>query len=354
MAPNNTEEQRGRIILSNDDNETEIGNNLHDFNERNLKINPVRLIRNLKHLDFSKVVWRNVILFAFLHAYAFYGLYLCFTGQTKWQTVVLSVFLVWAGALGVTMGAHRLWSHRSYKTVYPIKGILMILQTLSFQNSIYDWSRDHRVHHKHTETDGDPHNARRGLFFAHMGWLMYKKHPDVIKSGKTLDCSDLLEDPLVKFQHNHYLPLVLVICFILPTIGPVLLWNEYWVTALMVSCFMRYTILLHITWTVNSLAHYVGARPYDMSIYPAENILVAYLALGEGWHNYHHVFPYDYKAAEFGGVNVGNVTTMIIELLSKIGLTYDLKAASKDLIERRIMRTGNPRIDRRRPQGEDD
>lgn len=104
------------------------------------------------------------------------------------------------GAFGITAGAHRLWSHRSYKAKWPLRLILMISQTLAFQNSIYEWVRDHRVHHKFTDTDADPHNAKRGFFFSHIGWLMMKKHTDVREKGKTVDMTDLESDPIVMFQ----------------------------------------------------------------------------------------------------------------------------------------------------------
>lgn len=73
---------------------------------------------------------------------------------------------------------------------------------MAAQNSIYEWVRDHRVHHKYSETDADPHNSKRGFFFSHMGWLMMKKHPDVIKKGSTLDMTDVMNDPIVRFQRR--------------------------------------------------------------------------------------------------------------------------------------------------------
>jgi stearoyl-CoA desaturase (delta-9 desaturase) len=100
----------------------------------------------------------------------------------------------------VTAGAHRLWAHKSYKAKLPLRILLMLCQTFAFQNHIYEWSRDHRVHHKFTDTNADPHNIKRGFFFAHMGWLMCKKHPDVREKGKTIDMSDLEEDAVVMFQ----------------------------------------------------------------------------------------------------------------------------------------------------------
>lgn len=73
---------------------------------------------------------------------------------------------------------------------------------MAFQNDIYEWSRDHRVHHKYSETDADPHNATRGFFFAHIGWLLVKKHPEVLAKGKIIDCADILADPIVRFQRR--------------------------------------------------------------------------------------------------------------------------------------------------------
>lgn len=103
-------------------------------------------------------------------------------------------------AFGITAGAHRLWSHKAYKARLPLRIVLMILQTVAFQNSIYEWARDHRVHHKFTDTDADPHNASRGFFFSHMGWLLIRKHPEVKEKGKLIDMSDLEKDPVVMFQ----------------------------------------------------------------------------------------------------------------------------------------------------------
>ena len=106
------------------------------------------------------------------------------------------------GGLGVTAGAHRLWSHRAYKAKLPLRIFLMCMQTYALQDDIYHWCRDHRVHHKYSETDADPHNANRGLFFSHMGWLLVKKHPLVKQKGNTVQLNDLLEDPVVRWQRR--------------------------------------------------------------------------------------------------------------------------------------------------------
>jgi stearoyl-CoA desaturase (delta-9 desaturase) len=107
------------------------------------------------------------------------------------------------GGFGTGAGAHRLWSHRSFKAKLPLKLFIAFAQTLSGQDSIFVWARNHRAHHKFSETNADPHNAKRGFFFAHIGWLMCKKHPDAIRLGKTVDVSDLLQDPIVYYQHKY-------------------------------------------------------------------------------------------------------------------------------------------------------
>ncbi|PIO62383.1 stearoyl-CoA 9-desaturase, partial [Teladorsagia circumcincta] len=110
-------------------------------------------------------------------------------------------FLHVVGAIGVTAGAHRLWSHRAYKAKLPYRIMLMLMDTTAFQNDIIEWARDHRCHHKWTDTHADPHNTNRGFFFSHMGWLLVKKHPQIKEQGKKLDLSDLFADPvLIKEQ----------------------------------------------------------------------------------------------------------------------------------------------------------
>lgn len=195
-------------------------------------------------------------------------------------------FMYMMGGLGITAGAHRLWSHKTYKAKFPLRMILMILNCSAFENDIYEWSRDHRVHHKYSETDADPHNATRGFFFSHVGWLLTKKHPDVSRKGKNIDCSDLLHDPIVRFQRRHYLPLVLTFCFIVPTLIPYYLFGETLWNSFFVCSILRYVVLLNSTWLVNSAAHMFGNRPYDQNINPSENRFVSYWAIGEGYVNY--------------------------------------------------------------------
>lgn len=116
------------------------------------------------------------------------------------SSTALVLYLV--SGLGITAGAHRLWAHRSYKARFPLRVLLTIFNTIAFQDCAIHWARDHRVHHKYSETDADPHNATRGFFFSHVGWLLCKKHPEVIAKGKKLDISDLVADPVLHFQRK--------------------------------------------------------------------------------------------------------------------------------------------------------
>ncbi|XP_076239713.1 acyl-CoA Delta-9 desaturase-like [Calliopsis andreniformis] len=285
-----------------------------------------------------KIVWRNVIAFLYLHIGTLYATYL-FCTEAKLATFIYSWIIGYVSALGTTAGAHRLWAHRAYKAKLPLRIFLMLLQTLAFQNCIYEWVKDHRVHHKYTDTDADPHNATRGFFFSHMGWLMVRKHPDVIKKGANVDLTDLKQDPVVMWQKRFYFVVMPFLSFVLPTLIPIYLWNETPHCAWYATVY-RYTLSLNGTWLVNSAAHIWGMKPYDKTIGPTENRLVSVLAIGEGWHNYHHVFPYDYKAAELGNYRL-NFTTAFLDFCARWGLAYDLKVVPEDVVRKRATRTGD-------------
>ncbi|XP_051968833.1 acyl-CoA desaturase-like [Xyrauchen texanus] len=283
------------------------------------------------------IVWRNVILMSFLHVGALYGLSLIPVACTL--TLVWSVFCSVYSALGITAGAHRLWSHRSYKASLPLRIFLAIGNTMAFQNDIYEWTRDHRVHHKYSETDADPHNAVRGFFFAHIGWLLVRKHPDVIEKGRKLELSDLRADQVVMFQRRYYKLLVPLACFFFPMFVPWYMWGESLWVAYFIPAILRYTMVLNATWLVNSAAHMWGNRPYDSNINPRENSFVTFSAIGEGYHNYHHTFPYDYASSEFGWRL--NLTTCFIDFMCFLGLARDRKRVSKELVLARVQRTGD-------------
>lgn len=164
--------------------------------------------------------------------------------------------------VGVTAGAHRLWAHRSYKAKLPLKLILIIFQTMAYQGSVIGWAHTHRIHHKFSDTDADPHNPQRGMFFAHIGWLFVEYHPAVLEKRKKTPITDLTSDPLLHFQKRFFLILMPILCFYMPAAVPVYFWGETWQAAFHVNMF-RYIFCLHITFLINSLAHAYGNKPYD-------------------------------------------------------------------------------------------
>ena len=293
--------------------------------------------RALRWYEFEQpLVWSNVLKMVILHLGCLYGLYR--SSEAKWQTWVMFMVYHTLSNLGVTAGAHRLWSHRTYKATTPYKIMLMLFNCISFQNDLIEWCRDHRVHHKFSETPADPHNAKRGFFFAHIGWLMMKKHPDVKEKGKTVDISDLLNDPVLQFQRKYFYLLALTFSVFIPTFIPWYFWNEKVMIAYLLCVIVRYMSTLHVTWLVNSAAHLWGSRPYDKTINPAENMLVTFCAIGEGFHNYHHAFPHDYSTSEYGPYL--NLTTCFIDLCAALGLVTSRRKMTSKMVEARRERTG--------------
>ncbi|KAL7302165.1 hypothetical protein TKK_0005388 [Trichogramma kaykai] len=284
------------------------------------------------------VKWDMVAVIALYHALALYVLVTAQVLQHK-RTILWAIFVALCNAFGVTAGVHRLWTHRSYKANTALRSILMICFFSAGQNSIYQWVRDHRVHHKFSETDADPHNSKRGFFFSHVGWLMLKKHPDVISKGKLIDMSDILADPVVRFGERYFLPLKTLACFVVPILVPVYCWNEDWYHSTMAQV-VRHVLSLNATWSVNSWAHMFGNKPYDKEIAPVESRWVSYWSMGEGWHNYHHTFPWDYRAAEIGGGRF-NLTALLIDGFARLGWAYDRKEPARSVIERVVESRGD-------------
>jgi len=283
------------------------------------------------------IVWRNVALMIVLHLSALYAVFLIPKAHPLTLLFSLAVYIM--GGWGITAGAHRLWSHRSYKAKLPLRILLAFFNSIAFQNDIFEWSRDHRVHHKFSETDADPHNAKRGFFFAHIGWLLVRKHPDVFSKGKCIDLNDLMNDPVVRFQRKFYRPLMFLSCFVFPTVVPWYFWGESLWTSYFLATVLRYTLGLNATWLVNSAAHMWGNKPYDQTINPTQNLGVSFSAVGEGFHNYHHVFPHDYSTSEYGWHF--NLTTMFIDFFSMLGLAYDRRRVPTAMVLKRKARTGD-------------
>eukprot|EP01035_Chromulina_nebulosa_P020510 gene20510-26604_t len=287
------------------------------------------------HFKEGNLNWPMVIYITLAHVAAIVGL---FTIPYCDKYTLLWAFILWPiSGNGITGGVHRLWAHRSYKASLPVRVFLMLSNSIANQGSIWHWSRDHRCHHKHSETDADPHNATRGFFFAHVGWLLLKKHKAVIEAGKELNFDDLVNDPVVMFQKDLDPWFNLFMCFVFPGLVCMLwgdsFWNGYWVAGA-----LRYIIVLHFTWLVNSAAHFFGDHPYDPKSWPAENPLVSLGALGEGWHNWHHKYPFDYAASEFGIERQFNPTKLFIDTCCFLGLASDRKRGTGAWSKLKILR----------------
>lgn len=236
--------------------------------------------------------------------------------------VTFALFLAWSG-LGITAGYHRLWSHRTYQASWIVRFMLMLGGTFATQNSILIWSSGHRTHHRHVDhVDLDPYSAKRGFWFSHMGWML-RQYDNYANEGEQdyKNAPDLLKDPMVMFQHNHYGKLL-----ILTNIGfPVavgLLVGDVWGVVLLAGL-LRLVLSHHFTFFINSLAHMWGKQPYTDENTARDNFWLALVTWGEGYHNFHHIFQYDYR----NGVKWWQFdpTKWLILGLSKVGLTSNLK-----------------------------
>ncbi|EDW59214.2 acyl-CoA desaturase isoform X1 [Drosophila virilis] len=285
-----------------------------------------------------QIRWPDLGAQTFLHVGALYGLYLlCYA---KFYTFLWVVACIWVSGIGITAGAHRLWSHKSYTASLFLRILLAFMFSIAGQRDAYTWALDHRIHHKFSETDADPHNAKRGFFFAHVGWLFLTPHPKVIEKRKVIDMSDLEADAVVMFQRKYYIPLFALCSIALPVLVPWYFWQEDLWMSFWINFNMRFTWTLNVAFFVNSVAHMYGNKPYDKNITPVEAPIVSFLAMGEGWHNYHHVFPWDYKTGEFGNYTL-NVTTAFIDFCARIGIASGRKSVSPDMVIRRAAKCGD-------------
>ena len=213
---------------------------------------------------------------------------------------------------------------------------------MTFSGSALGYARDHRTHHKWPDQDPDPKNTCRGIFYAHSGWWLLKKKQVVKDHGSKLDMDDLYKDRVLAFQHKYYIPLAILLGFIFPTITPWLVWNESPWTSFLVCACLRMFICLQHNFASNVLAHEFGTRPFNKSIKPTQNTLVHLISLGEGSHNYHHTFAYDYRGSERKFWEWYNPSTLFIKICHLVGLAYDLKRPSGVLVANVARERGQP------------
>lgn len=258
-------------------------------------------------------------------------IYLATTHQIHSATLWLTFFYLMATGLSITVGYHRLYSHNTYKAAWPVHLFVALFGAAAFEGSIMDWSTDHRNHHLYTDTDKDPYNANRGFFYSHIGWLL------------TLDTSkrdfsnveDLAESRLTRLQHRFFGIFALVMGIIAPTLFAGFLWGD-WLGGFIVAACLRIFLVHNSTFFINSLAHIMGSQPYSNKSTARNNWIIAFLTYGEGYHNYHHQFPNDYRnAIRFYQYDPSK---WLIFILSKVGLVSGLKRMQKPVIIRYQMR----------------
>ena len=231
------------------------------------------------------------------------------------NTLLLHAFLFYLGEISITGGYHRLWSHKSYEASLPLQIFYLIFGTTANQSSVLWWAKAHRTHHRNEEQPGDPYNITKGLYHAHVGWLIEGNDNKELHEIKMTNVDDLYQNKLLVFQHQYYSYLwMITLCGIT---GIPMLWNETIMNSFFIN-FIRIVLILNATWCVNSLAHYIGNQPYNNSLKASDNFFVSLITMGEGWHNYHHSFPKDYRASELGKYNP---TTFFIDFTKTLGLS---------------------------------
>jgi stearoyl-CoA desaturase (delta-9 desaturase) len=223
-----------------------------------------------------------------------------------------------ATAVGVTVGYHRMLTHRSLDTGPITKGILLILGSFGLEGDPIHWAATHIKHHANADAEGDPHSPVEGLWHAHAGWIANRE--DV--ADPKVYVPHLLADPVVRFVARTYL-VWLVASFALPAL------LGGW-TGLLWGGLVRMFFVHHVTWSVNSICHLFGRRPYQTGDRSANNWVVAVLGFGEGWHNNHHAFP----QSAFHGLRSWEVdfAGYFIRLLRRLGLVWNVHVPTPELM----------------------
>jgi stearoyl-CoA desaturase (delta-9 desaturase) len=180
--------------------------------------------------------------------------------KLRWETFLFSVFYYYVTGLGITAGYHRLWAHRSYNASVTLQYFLAIAGAGAVEGSIKWWSRGHRAHHRYTDTDLDPYNAHKGFFYSHIGWMLVKPR----RKPGVADVSDLSKNPIIKWQHKYYLPMILIVAFIIPTTIPWLFWNDpvggYIYAGVVRLCFVHHVSNPFCIGTTNNRKNFIYSR----------------------------------------------------------------------------------------------
>ena len=245
----------------------------------------------------------------------------------NWTDVILLLVMYSLVALGVTIGFHRMLTHRSFKPHPAVKLALLILGSMSVEGAALDWAATHIKHHAQADREGDPHSPVEGFFHSHVGWLFKDRMAD-----PNVYCRYLLKDPIVVFVSRTFLLWVVVSLVIPFAIGG-------W-TGLLWGGLVRMFLTHHVTWSVNSVCHTFGKREFETNDRSRNEWVVGLLGFGEGWHNNHHAFP----RSAFHGLHWWqfDLSGYVIWTLERVGLAQDVYRITPELLERRSTRKKAP------------
>ena len=285
----------------------------------------------------KKLNWTNTLFLIFTPLIGLIGAGWWLThGLSSWMTWGFAFTYMMITGLSVTGGYHRLFSHKSYKASRLVRGVFLLFATATFEGSALEWCTDHRNHHLYTDTDRDPYNIKKGFWYAHIGWLFML---DANKRDFS-NVKDLMADPWVRFQHRFFVPLAVLTGFGFPTMIA-LLWGDPW-GGFLIAGALRIAINHHLTFLINSLCHYMGKRTYSDRQTARDHWITAIFTYGEGFHNFHHQFPLDYR----NGVRAYHFdpTKWLIGSLAGLGLVSDLKRVGAHRILRYKIRMDEQRL----------
>lgn len=263
--------------------------------------------------DRERMNWPTIVVFSLLHVGALAALFMF-----SWRNLAVGLFLHWMCVeLGISMGYHRLHTHRSYKVPLWIEYFFAVCGALTFEGGPIFWVAMHRVHHQHSDQPGDPHSPRDGAFWAHVGWILVgeAKHNNTRMLSKY--APDLAKHRFYLWLNDYHWVPVAVLGAILYAIGGV--------SMMMWGVCLRITVGLHATWLVNSATHMWGSRRFVTRDDSRNNWWVALLTFGEGWHNNHHAHPTSARHGlawyEF------DPSWILVSGLKALGLAKDVRVA---------------------------
>lgn len=243
------------------------------------------------------------------------------------STIIVSIGLWFFAGMGITVGYHRLFAHRSFAANRITQSFFLLGGALALQNSAIVWSSDHRKHHRNIDDkDNDPYAITNGFLWAHIVWIFFEKEED----NKLGNVSDLWKNPLVAWQHKYYYAIGLGGNIVLPVFFGLLFGNI--AEMLLFAGLTRIVALHHFTFCINSLAHVWGTQPWSTANSSKDNWFISLLTFGEGYHNYHHSFESDYRNGPLW-YNY-DPSKWLIWSLSTIKFTHSLKRIPMERILR--------------------